>query len=286
MDDSNKQLILKEIETWRKSRLLPAEYCDFLSNLYAEGESLQSDSLPQPWRPSIEWKRLLLSLAGSTILVMLVLHFTSFPSSMQIGFLLAITFFIYFLAFRLPVPSRSLRIGLLTIGSLLVAADGYLLAERLRLLESPAWSLSIFVAVLLIWVVTGAAGESRMIVAAAWIGIGALYEFALYYMRNIGFDNYAFNSIYWLIFAVVSMGLGVFLGRNRLFIAPVWAVSAVFALLTPDFLFLFSGAKPNFLLDAAAFLKFSLIITAVVVFREGILNWLDRFRNLEYNKKK
>jgi hypothetical protein len=286
MDDSNKQLILKEIETWRKSRLLPAEYCDFLSNLYAEGESLQPDSSQHSWRPLIEWKRLLLSLAGSTILVLLVLHFTSFPSWMQIGFLLTGTILFYFLAFRLPLPFHSLRVGFLTIGSLLVAADGYLLAERLRLLESPAWSLSALVVVLLIWVVTGAAGESRMIVTAAWIGIGALYEFALIYMRNIGFDDYAFNSLYWLIFAAVSMGLGVFLGRNRLFIAPVWAVSAVVALLAPDFLFLFSGSKPYFLVDTVAFLKISLIVTAVVVFREGIKNWLDRFRNPEYNKKK
>jgi hypothetical protein len=44
VNQEQKKLILKEIQRWKESRLLPAEYCDFLMNLYAEGDSLAADN--------------------------------------------------------------------------------------------------------------------------------------------------------------------------------------------------------------------------------------------------
>ncbi|WP_252508902.1 hypothetical protein [Paenibacillus peoriae] len=39
MDQEKKRaILLHEIEHWRRSRLLPEQYCDFLSNLYREDE--------------------------------------------------------------------------------------------------------------------------------------------------------------------------------------------------------------------------------------------------------
>lgn len=286
MEKSNKQTILKEIDAWRKSRLLPTEYCDFLSNLYTEGESVKLQADRSRWKPSsIEWKQLLLALISAAVVFLLVLHFTSFPNWMQIGLLIISTIIFYVIAFRVPLPISYLRVVFLTAACMLVAADGYFLLRNFGLQESTNVSLFVFVMILVVWILTGAVGESRMIVSAAWIGIAILYEFALLYMRGIHLADYGWNSVYWLIFAVVSMALGIFMGRSSLLIAPVWAASAIFVLLIPDFLYLFSGDKPSFLIDITAFLKISLLVTFVIVFREGIQNWLDRFKITQYNKR-
>ncbi|MFD1736584.1 hypothetical protein ACFSCX_08395 [Bacillus salitolerans] len=38
MNKHRKEIIMNEIEYWKKSRLLPEQYCDFLLTLYSEGE--------------------------------------------------------------------------------------------------------------------------------------------------------------------------------------------------------------------------------------------------------
>jgi hypothetical protein len=43
--EKKREILLYEIEHWRRSRLLPEQYCDFLSNLYREDENVtQSQS--------------------------------------------------------------------------------------------------------------------------------------------------------------------------------------------------------------------------------------------------
>lgn len=38
MNDIRKQIIIKEIEYWKRNRLLPEQYCNYLLTLYSEGE--------------------------------------------------------------------------------------------------------------------------------------------------------------------------------------------------------------------------------------------------------
>jgi hypothetical protein len=44
MNESRKQIIINEIIYWKKSRLLPEQYCDFLLALYTKGNGLQDQS--------------------------------------------------------------------------------------------------------------------------------------------------------------------------------------------------------------------------------------------------
>ncbi|MFC4768631.1 hypothetical protein [Effusibacillus consociatus] len=288
MDKSNKKLILKEIDSWRTNRLLPAEYCDFLSNLYAEGETFSSDQKTKNSfgvrRTSVPWRRLFSSLAVSLLLLLFVLHFTSFPNWMQIVILVILTVAFYCLAFFARLPIALLRIVFLTSACLLVALDGYFFVRSTGLTDSPEGSLMVLVLVLLIWIVSGTAGESRMIVSISWLAIGIFYHLVLQYVRQVAGSDYGMNTVYWLIFSVVSIGVGVFLGRTKLFVAPSWAIIGVLAVMVPDFLYLLSGAKPNFVIDVTAFLKLSLLVTLIIVFREGIQNWLDSFKMRQYNR--
>ncbi|WP_018130522.1 hypothetical protein [Effusibacillus pohliae] len=289
MDSTHKQIILKEIDSWRHNRLLPAEYCDFLSNLYRAGETLSPDTnrhlaSNRREKPVVPWRRLLGSLAAAGLSLLFVLHFTSFPIWMQIGILAICTVACYWLSFFARLSVSFLRTVFLALACLAVAMDGYYAVEKMGLNQSGAWSASVLVAVLVIWMLTGAAGRSRMIVAVAWSGIGLLYGFGIHSIRRIDAAQYGLHSLYWLVFAGISGGLAFFLGRTRLNVAPAWAVTGVLAAFVPDLLYLLSGAVPDFLVDVTAFLKISLLITFCIVFREPIQKWLDRFREPSYNK--
>ncbi|SNS59250.1 hypothetical protein SAMN05444672_101192 [Bacillus sp. OK838] len=38
MDEMRKKIIIQEINSWKESRMLPEQYCDYLLALYCQGE--------------------------------------------------------------------------------------------------------------------------------------------------------------------------------------------------------------------------------------------------------
>lgn len=45
MNSQRKRIIISEIQYWKKNKLLPEHYCDFLITLYAQGELEEAESL-------------------------------------------------------------------------------------------------------------------------------------------------------------------------------------------------------------------------------------------------
>lgn len=70
----HKEIILSEIEYWRKNRLLPAAYCDFLTRLYSEGTD---SSVSTKASHKTRWGRIgwLLGVIGVGILIVLATLF-------------------------------------------------------------------------------------------------------------------------------------------------------------------------------------------------------------------
>ncbi|MEK4486499.1 hypothetical protein MHH81_13040 [Psychrobacillus sp. FSL H8-0484] len=62
MSLQRKQIILNEIAFWKKNKLLPEHYCDFLTALYAQGELVEQEK-PTKAVLSKEKKNLLLPVA-------------------------------------------------------------------------------------------------------------------------------------------------------------------------------------------------------------------------------
>ncbi|WP_175615656.1 hypothetical protein [Piscibacillus halophilus] len=50
MGIERKELIIKEIQYWKESKLLPAQYCDFLLMIYSHGEGLDHSNQKQQGR--------------------------------------------------------------------------------------------------------------------------------------------------------------------------------------------------------------------------------------------
>ena len=53
MNESRKQIIINEIIYWKKNRMLPEHYCDFLLALYTKGNGLQDQSQKSRLRKNI-----------------------------------------------------------------------------------------------------------------------------------------------------------------------------------------------------------------------------------------
>ncbi|MFS0575249.1 hypothetical protein AB1K83_06435 [Sporosarcina sp. 179-K 3D1 HS] len=46
MNVQRKRIIISEIKYWKQNKLLPEHYCDFLITLYAQGEEVQEEKVP------------------------------------------------------------------------------------------------------------------------------------------------------------------------------------------------------------------------------------------------
>ncbi|MBA2173569.1 hypothetical protein H0266_01510 [Halobacillus locisalis] len=90
MADQRKQTIVNEIRYWKKNRLLPSEYCDFLLALYTEGEgeAVEDNQKATKYRKRLPWIYLFLALNLILLpLSFLVIYFTEMDIIMQTGLL-------------------------------------------------------------------------------------------------------------------------------------------------------------------------------------------------------
>ncbi|MBB5324742.1 magnesium-transporting ATPase (P-type) [Anoxybacillus tepidamans] len=84
MNEKRREIIVREIEYWKRSRLLPEQYCDYLLALYTEGEGSHSyfRSARFNW---MKWIRLFFILLICLLLpaTVLVIYFTELSFVLQ-----------------------------------------------------------------------------------------------------------------------------------------------------------------------------------------------------------
>ncbi|MCM3619091.1 hypothetical protein M3936_15995 [Sutcliffiella horikoshii] len=88
MNIHRKQTIVQEIEYWKKNRMLPDQYCNYLLALYTEGEAVQGQRGQKKKMFHLFFSCLILSLIPITFLV---IYFTEMPVHLQ---MVLVTFFI------------------------------------------------------------------------------------------------------------------------------------------------------------------------------------------------
>lgn len=85
--EEKRKLIVSEIESWRRNKLLPEQYCDFLQNLYLDDlEQRPKNGVEAAVRvigqaSVLHW---FLAFGIFVIICATVLHFSAFPLSLQI----------------------------------------------------------------------------------------------------------------------------------------------------------------------------------------------------------
>jgi hypothetical protein len=117
-NEEKRNLIVNEIESWRRSKLLPEQYCDFLQNIYLDDLNERPQGMVAHVMRKVgqaTGKQWLLTFGIFTLICFVVLHFSAFPLPLQIGLTAIVTaaFVVVGVRLRKENPMR----GLLTIGA-------------------------------------------------------------------------------------------------------------------------------------------------------------------------
>ncbi|QFT89882.1 hypothetical protein FIU87_14555 [Bacillus sp. THAF10] len=88
MNKQRKEIIIHEIDYWKKNRLLPEQYCEYLLALYTEGEGINKRTTR---KKNILLNSFALLITMLVPITFLVIYFTEMPIFLQ---MLLLTFFL------------------------------------------------------------------------------------------------------------------------------------------------------------------------------------------------
>ncbi|WP_426447778.1 hypothetical protein ACP26L_26195 [Paenibacillus sp. S-38] len=183
--DEKKKIMIREIEHWRRSRLLPEHYCDFLLNLYLDQDEPKPEQRgPLGLSPSgiknSNWKSWLLGLVAAAVLALTALNFNAFELPMQIGISLLLLAVLYGLGgykrSKEPLSSQLL----LGMASLFVLCVGvYML--NLHGLGQPVPIVGYVFLCSLLWIGTGMLARFVLFQLCGWVALTFCYGWLLHH---------------------------------------------------------------------------------------------------------
>lgn len=121
MKENRKEIIVKEIHYWKKTKLLPEQYCNFLLALYTEGEQINGK---EAGKRSFNWSILFTYFPLLLIPIGIFIYFTELSFFLQTtlyGFLVlfgSVTSFYFFRKtnyFFIPMISTALLVLLCSV---------------------------------------------------------------------------------------------------------------------------------------------------------------------------
>jgi hypothetical protein len=181
MEDEKRRLIVKEIDHWRKSRLLPEQYCDFLMNLYLEDGKDKPKSILGVSAESIlasSWKIWVLVLVIIGIISFSALNFNSFGIAMQIGILALLVLGGYAYGFKkrndTPLATH-LLFGIASISLLFIG----LYIMKLHELNSPNLIVGYIAFCSIIWLLGGILARIKALQFSGWVVLLGTYGWLL-----------------------------------------------------------------------------------------------------------
>ncbi|WP_274363271.1 hypothetical protein [Paenibacillus thermotolerans] len=236
MDREKRIIIMKEIEHWRRSKLLPEQYCDFLMNLYAEsstpeemkmvkrakGKQAVADSKPLHW---------LLLFGTAACISYVVLHFSAFDMQMQIGLFVfaALVPYIYGSMIRRRKPLRSHSFFGLGTAFMLIA--GPLLMQYL------GWSgwteLALYLtACAFLWLGFGIGLRLPWLHLCGWLSLALCYALLLNRLSVPG--NWFTLELCWLPLSLLFAWLGWLFSHKAKQSGAVCLINACFLWFMPE----------------------------------------------------
>lgn len=274
MDEQKRIMMIKEIEHWRRSKLLPEHYCDFLLNLYMETGSDRSRSMIGLSKKDIagsHWSRWMLVVAAVTALLLSLLNFNSFGISLQIGVSLVFVVSCYWIAFRSreETPVRARLFGGLASMALL-GGGAWILGDN-------GWSEDwMFIALVagsaLVWLAVGWSGPFGFLQYCGWMGLMFAYGWMLngrlaagsWYMPQLGWLPVSFLLLWvgwlfhhrWKTAGLMMMAAG----------ATVWFAPEAFSLL--------QGSVPTGVTEIALVCKLAAAGLVLFAFRKTWTEWI------------
>lgn len=186
-EKQKKDIIMKEIMFWKSNHLLPEYYCDFLTQLYSGGESLNEEqekeladhALLKSEKPSI-FKMLGAIIFGLFTLAMIALMFLFVNSYIWIptvASVITFTAIIFFILKTAKNPTLSTTFAYATAALLLFA-----ITVRITTTLAPGNMLAIFLVLLgncIIWIIAGKLQKQIYFTISGILGIAIIIIYRL-----------------------------------------------------------------------------------------------------------
>lgn len=263
-DEARRKEIVKEIESWRRSKLLPEQYCDFLQNLYLEdlnerpkgplGAAVQSVA-------QASGKMWLLAISGFTLICLISLYFSALPTAMQLGLAAAAVALLFWMGGRArdrhPPKARLWAAG----GMLLSFGSGY----RILLLNDwggESGELILLALCGLLWIVCGLAMRISLLHFFGWQALIVLY--ALLLVRYAPEPSWIEVQVYWIPAALLFGWLSWFMHVRGKRIGTVLFSTGLLLWFMPEVYSTLFGVDPTWI---QTLLVVKIVLLGFVLFR-------------------
>lgn len=234
MEPEKRKIIVKEIGHWRRSKLLPEQYCDFLLNLYSDSE--ESNSPQESIRLShvlqnSGWKIWLLGIGFISFISFVLLHFNSFQPQMQIGISALFVILLYGVGIYKRATNPSIAYIAIGAASFLLLFSGEYVMY-LNDLREPSWMIGHLVFCSLLWIVFGWLGKVGMLHFCGWAGALLFYGWLLY--QKLGTMNWVQLELAWIPLSALFAWMGWALHSNNKSARNVFFILCIFLWFGPE----------------------------------------------------
>lgn len=238
MEQDRRAIVLKEIQHWSRSKLLPEQYCEFLLNLYSDPDTPRP--APQPNHAvgkaiaavqRATGKQWLLTFGTFTLISFVVLYFSSFHPALQIGIILLGTMAFLWFGHRFRDRSRTFSSMLVSVGALLLLGGGLHILE-LQELDAWGWKMGVLGGCAFFWIVYGIWRKVPMLHLCGWLTSLVLYGWLLSRLDQT--PAWYEVQLYWLPIAILFGWSSWFLHRFSKSVAAVLFVVCALAWFLPE----------------------------------------------------
>lgn len=212
-DDKRKAIVL-EIEAWRRSKLLPEHYCDFLTNLYLDDLNERPKGMIGNAVKKIgqaTGKHWLLTFGIFTLICFVVLHFSAFPLALQIGLTGGVTAALIGFSGRMQERSQSRSMMMAGTGSFFLLGTGYSICQLHGWTGGLGYTLLLSICAV-VWIVSGIALNAFLLHVFGWIA--AITVYAMLLADQVPHPSWLEVQIFWVPAALLFGWLSWFV-HNR-----------------------------------------------------------------------
>ncbi|MFD2116108.1 hypothetical protein [Paenibacillus yanchengensis] len=279
MNPERRQIIVSEIMHWRRSKLLPDQYCDFLLNLYATDQEREQLSDPPPngaisravhTLQKATGKQWFLTLGIFTLIAVVVFYFNHFPLALQISTVTFGTLLLLLFGHRIRKRSESTGLSSIALGMLLLLGGGlYIL--NFQQYDDMYWKVSLLALCAVVWIWCGIKMKIALLHLCGWLSLLLVYGWLLFTYTDT--PKWFEVQLYWLPVAGLFGWFSWFMHRWSKLIAAVLFVISILSFYLPEVYTLFTVGS-SLLLQLQLIIKVALGGLLLFAFRKYWMVWI------------
>ncbi|GAA3403823.1 hypothetical protein ACFFNY_03020 [Paenibacillus hodogayensis] len=273
MEQEKRKIIVQEIEHWRRGKLLPEHYCDFLLNLYDLNPEERDTRVLGVSKNSIKnsgWLNWLLGFGFAALIVYIAIHFNSFPISMQILAVLVIVGACYGVGCYYARKTPIIGYSLVGAGSIALLGAGFYLLRAYGL-DEPDLMLAYVAFCSFVWILIGLFARMGLFHYCGWIGLILVYAWLLHEQVEL---DWAGAQMSWLPVCIVFGWLGWLLHRTNKTTGAVLLLVSFTLWWTPEVYAWYAGGVSGQLLQLSFLAKLVLAGGLLFGLRKKWIEWV------------